>query len=70
MTGGEVANNILMGIITNIRFTIGQPLNSAKVIYKIDGILQLGQEKDEAFHYGKSPVGIHVNVPLDPPGRR
>jgi hypothetical protein len=60
LTGG-VANNIQNSDNPQYSFTIGQPVNSFRN-YKLDGIWQLGQEKDAAA-FGKRPGDIHVDVP-------
>ncbi|OQP43210.1 SusC/RagA family protein [Niastella yeongjuensis] len=60
LTGG-VANNIVNGDNNQYSLTIGQPVNSFRN-YKLDGIWQIGQEKDAAA-FGKRPGDIHVDVP-------
>lgn len=60
LTGG-VANNIANGDNNQYSLTIGQPVNSYRN-YQIDGIWQIGQEKDAAV-FGKRPGDLNVNVP-------
>lgn len=60
LTGG-VANNITNGDNNQFSLTIGQPVNSYRN-YKVDGIWQIGQEKDAAA-FGRRPGDIRVNVP-------
>jgi len=60
LTGG-VANNIANGDNNQYSLTIGQPLNSFRN-YKLDGVWQIGQEKDAAA-FGKRPGDLHVDVP-------
>ncbi|MFV0605895.1 MAG: SusC/RagA family TonB-linked outer membrane protein [Niabella sp.] len=57
LTSG-VANNITNGVYS---LTIGEPINSFRN-YKLDGIWQIGEEKDAAV-FGKRPGDIKVNVP-------
>ncbi len=57
LTGG-VANNIANGVYS---LTIGEPVNSYRN-YEIDGIWQIGQEKDAAV-FGRRPGDLNVNVP-------
>ena len=53
-----VANNIPNDVYS---LTIGEPINSFRN-YKIDGIWQIGEEKDAAV-FGKRPGDLKVNVP-------
>lgn len=57
LTSG-IANNITNGVYS---LTIGQPVNSFRN-YKLDGVWQIGQEKDAAA-FGKRPGDLKVNVP-------
>lgn len=59
LTGG-VANNIANGDNNQYSLTIGQPINSFRN-YKLDGVWQIGQEKDAAV-FGKRPGDLHVDV--------
>ena len=58
---GGVANNIQNGDNNQYSLTIGQPVNSYRN-YQIDGIWQIGEEKDAAV-FGKRPGDLNVNVP-------
>jgi TonB-linked SusC/RagA family outer membrane protein len=60
LTGG-IANNIANGDNNIYSLSIGQPVNSYRN-YKLDGVWQLGQEKDAAA-FGKRPGDLHVDVP-------
>jgi TonB-linked outer membrane protein, SusC/RagA family len=57
LTGG-IANNITNGVYS---LTIGQPVNSFRN-YKLDGVWQIGQEKDAAV-FNKRPGDLNVDVP-------
>jgi len=55
-----ISNNVTNGT-SGYTLTIGQPINSF-YNYKIDGIWQIGQEKDAAV-FGVRPGDLKVNVP-------
>jgi TonB-linked SusC/RagA family outer membrane protein len=57
LTGGT-SNNITNG---SYSLSIGEPINSFRN-YKLDGVWQIGQEKDAAV-FGKRPGDLKVNVP-------